>query len=131
MRRLRDLLVLVMVLSLVSSAHAGWFDYDEEEYLNCNQKYFAKPELQLTDFLELDLAIIENRDDAKMLYRQLKEIIKPKRVELEQMVVHYEAKKPEVERYFDKLYAKEVHDELWEKEVKAPEFYLRSYINEH
>mgnify|MGYP001554842903 FL=1 len=115
MRRLRDLLVVFMLVALVSPAAAGWFDFDEEQYAACNQKYFAKPEAVFADFLTLDLSIIEHRDEAKMLYRQLKKMVEPKRAALDELVIQYEAKGPDVERFFNTLYTKEIHDELWEK----------------
>ena len=115
MRRLRDLLVVFMLVALVSPAYAGWFDFDEEQYAACNQKYFAKQRLEFADFLTLDLSIIEHRDEAKMLYRQLKDMVEPKRAALDELVVQYEAKQPDVERFFNTLYTKELHDELWEK----------------
>jgi len=115
MRKLRDLLVIVLVVAVAQPVCAGWFDYDEEQYQACNQKYFAKPQAEFTDFLGLDLSTIDNRDDAKMLYRQIKDMVEPRRAALDEMVLQLEAKRPEVERFFNTLYAKEIHDELWQQ----------------
>ena len=108
------MLVVIMVLTLTSSVMAGWFDYSEEEYLACNQKYFGKPEGTFEDFMALDLTNIENADDAKMLYKSFAPMIEPYETEFKALQEKAEYLKPEVKRYFGVLYTKEIHDELWE-----------------
>ena len=115
MSRIRGLLVLTLVVVLAQPVAAGWFDYEQEQYQATNQKYFGKPEATFEDFMGLDLSIIENADEDKMLYRQLKKLIEPREPALKELADKLTLLKPKVTRYFDALYAKEVHDEVWEQ----------------
>jgi hypothetical protein len=113
MSRIRDLLVVALVLVFAGQASAGWFGPSPEEITIAVQKYFQKPEATLDDFIGLDLANIDTDRDAKGLSKALEPMVKPLRTEVEQMALALEAKGPEVDRFFKILYAKELHDQLW------------------
>jgi hypothetical protein len=95
-------------------AFAGsWFDFSDEEYAACNQKYFGADAATLENYLSLDLSIIEDKTDAKMLAKKLSPMIEPVQLEQDALVVRCEELQINVDHLFNVLYTKEVHDELW------------------
>lgn len=115
MKLLRQMLVLSLVLVMAAPVFAGgWFDFSDEEYAACNQKYFGAAAGSLEDYLALDLSTIENKTDAKMLAKKLTPMIEPIKLEQDALVVRCEELQITVKHFFNVLYTKEVHDELWE-----------------
>ena len=111
--KIRSLLVVVMVLALTQSAMAGWFDYSEEDIAACNQTYFQNEAPVIGDFIGLNLSIIANSRDAKILHSQVEPMLENKSAALGMMRDEMGAVEENMVHLFNTLYKKEIHDELW------------------
>lgn len=115
MKKMSLVLSVLMILVAANSAVAGIFGPSDEEIAACMTKYFQKPQAEMGDFMGLNLSLIESDADAKILNKALGALVEPLRAEYDQMVYALEAKGPEVDRFFNILYTKEIHDQLWEQ----------------
>jgi len=131
MKALRGLLVISLVFVMTGSAFAGWFDFSDEDYAACNQKYFGKPEATVEDFMALDLSNIDNKNDAKMLFKTIEPMVEPFMYDYEALEDRCEALEPAVKHFFDVLYAKEIHDELWESTRQLKKAAYKKVLTEY
>ena len=108
-------LTLALLLTLVAgvAAQAVPFWYNDEEVAAVVTRYFETTEVTEDQYLELDLALIEHRKDAKILGHVLADLIDPLYARLYGQKEAIAEKKVDVDRFFDILYCKEIHDELW------------------
>lgn len=118
MRKITMLLIASFVL-MVGSAQALPFWYDDEEVAAVLTKVFQTTEVTVDQYLTLDQAGLENARDAKLLAAVLGDLLKPERETLLAQGEAVNAKFADVDRYFNILYTKEIHDELWQQTREA------------
>lgn len=118
MRKITLLLIASFAL-MVGSVQALPFWYDDEEVAAVLTKTFQTTEVTVDQYLQLDQAGIECARDAKLLAAVLGDLMGPERETLAMQGEAIQAKYADVDRYFDILYCKEIHDELWQQTREA------------
>ena len=129
---MRNALIAVALLVTLSagSVSAVPFWYSEEEVNAVLTKYCGTHEVTADSYFELDLAVIEKDRHAKILYKVLKDHLKPLKETLDAQLPAIWAKKEDVKRYFGVLYTKEIHDELWLQTRPAKQAAYRKALGE-
>ncbi len=114
MRLVKITLLLMCFACLVPAAKASFW-YSEGEINAVLELYFQTTDVEVSSWLALDLAAIGNRRQAKMLASILGKLLAVKEKLLALQLKPLKAQKQEVLRFFNILYCKEVHDELWQQ----------------
>ena len=113
MKKLAFAVLMTLVMGTASFAVPFW--YGDEEVAEVVTKYFEAPEVTADQFLTFDLAIVEHRKHAKIMGHVLADLICPLYEQLYGQHDEIKKKEADVDRFFDILYCKEIHDELWEQ----------------
>ena len=113
------ILMIAMFAFVTASAQALPFWYNNEEIATLLTKVFQTTEVNTDNFLALDQAGIGNSREAKLLAAVLTDVLRPEQKILAKQFEAIEAKYENVDRYFNILYCKEIHDELWHQTREA------------